>query len=115
MNHMPLYSTHLYIERDGQDLDLVITGTVSDFIPSITHLPPEYCEPSSGGVVEIQSITLNGKPWEGELTDRELEQADDNLFDRYLTEELFEQDCGDDLDLYDCDPDETMSVNPYRL
>lgn len=93
---MPLYTTHLYIERDEQDLDLVITGTVSDFIPAVTHLLPEYCYESEGGICDIESITLDGKPWEGELTERELERADDKLFDVYLTKELFERDYGID-------------------
>jgi hypothetical protein len=95
------YTISLRVERGDENLELYITGSVSPFYPGILHrLPEDSCEPE-GGDVTIESITLNDKPWEGELTDYELGQVDDKLFELYLYDSF--------------DPDDDLDINPFHM
>lgn len=73
------YTIALYVERDEKELELKVTGSVSSYFPAVTHLRPEDCHPAEGGEVEIEKITLNTIEWNGELTDIELERAEESL------------------------------------
>lgn len=77
------YHITLYVERQDQELELSITGTVSHYVPAKTHLRPEDCYDASGGEVEITSIKLRGVDWDGELTEGELLLAEQELFEAY--------------------------------
>ena len=78
---MKTYTINLCIERDEEELELEITGTVSSYVRAVVHLAPERCSPAEGGEVEITKITLDNESWEGELTDSEHERAEDKLFE----------------------------------
>lgn len=77
------YQITLYVERNDQELELHITGSVSAYVPAKTHLAPEDCYDASGGEVEIYSVKLNDQSWDGELTESEIDQAEQMLFDAY--------------------------------
>jgi len=74
-----MYSITLLVERDEEELELHISGSVSSYVPAVTHLRPENCHPSEGGEVEIEKITLKGNEWNGELTDNERTRAEESL------------------------------------
>lgn len=77
---MKSYAITFYAERNDIEIELEITGTVSQYIPAVTHLAPENCYPSEGGEVEILSILHHGQPWNGELAEEELDNACELLF-----------------------------------
>lgn len=90
----------LFVERDEEELELEVSGTVSTYIPAVTHLPPDRCSPAEGGEVEITGITLNGEAWEGEMTDEERERAEEGLFEAAQNDDGYiEEYEDDDLDI----------------
>lgn len=74
-------TTEITVERDGAELELEVTGEVSAYVPARTWGPPESCYPAEGGEVEILSLTCDGKPWNGELTASEQDDAEQRLRD----------------------------------
>lgn len=95
------HTIKFYVERDDDELGLVIIATISPYIPAVIHLPPERCSPAEGGEVEIQSITLNGNTWDGELTEAEQAKAEEELFEATMRDRGSElADYGHDEDYY---------------
>lgn len=95
------YTMTLYVERGEDELELEVTGSVSEYIPAVTHKLPEDCHPAEGGEVEIEKITLDGEEWGGELTDDERERAEEGLFEQYRSNDVgyIEEYEDDDLDI----------------
>lgn len=73
------------VERGDVEIELSIYGN-SYFTPGRFNALPENCYPDEGGT-EIETITLDGKPWSGELTDEETEQAEDQLRDAVMEDQ----------------------------
>jgi hypothetical protein len=71
--------TTIYIDRDGQELELDITGSVIPYVPARLYGHPDTWCPEEGGEVEIETITLAGKPWNGKLTKDEQREAEEAL------------------------------------
>lgn len=94
------YTITMLVERGEEEIELEVTGTVSKFVRAITHLPHDRCSPAEGGEVEIESITCNGEEWDGELTDKEQDKAEENLFEAQQDDDSEEciEDCDDDFE-----------------
>lgn len=84
------------------ELELRVTGEVSPYRRARTYGPPEMCSPAEGGEVEIVAVTLNGKPWAGELTESEAELAEERIFEK-AAEQFDDQDPPDPFEDYDGD------------
>lgn len=70
------------VSRNGEEVNLSITGNIEPFVPGQTSGPAEFCYPSEGGFAEITVIhTAQGIPWDGELTLDEEKEASDILYD----------------------------------
>jgi hypothetical protein len=95
---MRSYTIILYVERGEDELELEVSGTVSAYVPAVTHRLPENCSPAEGGEVEITSIKLNNETWDGELTDDEREKAEEKLFDAMNDDDEDEPPISDDFD-----------------
>jgi hypothetical protein len=93
---MKTYQVELYVERGEDEMKLLVSGTVSPYVRAITHLAPENCSPAEGGEVEITSITDRGMVWKGELTEKELEQAEEELFEAAQRDDDFGPEDDDD-------------------
>jgi hypothetical protein len=78
---MKKYQVTFYADRNDEELELEITGTISPFVGAIVHLPPERCSDSEGGNVEIHSILYRGDLWRGELSPAEREAVEELFFD----------------------------------
>lgn len=63
--------------EDGEDAEVEVTGTISPFVRGRTQGLPENCYPDEGGDVEVEKVTLDGKPFE--LSDAQEEAAKDLL------------------------------------
>lgn len=74
-----VYEVEFGVERGEEEVILTIRGNVSPYVPAKTWGPPENCYPAEGGEAEIEVVLLNGKPWDGELTDEERERAEEAL------------------------------------
>ncbi len=61
-----------YIERDGDELELAITGDVESVDGECTSC--------------ITHIQQEGHTWEGELTEQEKQVAEEELFERFKTD-----------------------------
>lgn len=90
------YEIEFSVERDGEEVILTVHGSVSQYVPAKTWGPPENCYPAEGGEAEIEEILLNGKPWSGELTDKERSEA----------EAALQEKAADDDDYDGPDPDD---------
>jgi hypothetical protein len=84
------YEAEFGIERGGDVIVLTIRGNVSRYIPAKTWGPPENCYPAEGGEAEIEEILLNGKPWDGELTDKEREGAEEALQEKAANDDDYD-------------------------
>lgn len=62
-------------EDEETEIELTVQGSVEPFVPGRYHGPPERCYPDEGGDAEVCAVLLAGKPWDGELTDRETDEA----------------------------------------
>lgn len=67
----------VYRGDDEKEIELSIYGS-SYFQRGRTYGPPESCYPDEGET-EIETITLDGKPWDGELTSEETKEAEAKL------------------------------------
>lgn len=76
-----MYEIEYCVIRDDAEVELTIQANVSPLVPGKLFGPPEKCYPDEGGEVEIESIMHQGKPWTGELTDKERAAIDDLFFD----------------------------------
>ncbi len=76
-------SVPFYVERDGQELELELRGTMEPFVRGRTSGPPEDCYPDEGGSADIDGVFLGGKPWTGKLTPEELEDAREAFMEAY--------------------------------
>jgi len=66
-------------EVDLEEIDLEIEGVATPYSPArLSGHPDTWC-PAEGGEVEIEYVLLNGKPWDGELTDSERQYAEEEL------------------------------------
>ena len=74
-----IVSDIIYLERDGIELEIKVTGDYIPFVPGKYFGPPEKCYPDSGGWVEITSAIYNEE--EIELTKNELEYAEEKLIE----------------------------------
>lgn len=72
-------SATLYIERDGVEIEVELTGSLSPYDPGCTSGPPENCYPPEGGEVEDIEAKVQGKPFE--LTAAEMTKAEEALFE----------------------------------
>ncbi len=63
----------------GHELLLEVTGDVEPYVAARIYGPPDSWHPSEGGEVDITAITLDGKPWDGELTQEEQARAEEDL------------------------------------
>lgn len=72
-------STYLTIERNDIEIDLTITGHFYPGCEGKLNGPPEDCFPPEPADAEIETISFDGKPWEGKLTADEEKQAIENL------------------------------------
>lgn len=86
-------------QDDWEELELEVHGTAY-FQPGKLYGPPENCYPDEGQS-EIESITLDGKPWDGELTDKETERAEEKLDESVREDEGPDPPSRDDFDDYD--------------
>jgi len=75
MTRVSAYEVVLCVERGEQTIELTIRGDVTRRRPGLVSGPPEKCYPDEGGEVEIEGVLLGEKPWSGELSDRETEEA----------------------------------------
>lgn len=89
----------IWVMRGEEELELEVSGTVSPYVSAVTHLAPENCHPAEGGEVEIETITLHGEKWNGELTDEELDRAEDGLFEAAYYDDSYFEDLYEDDDL----------------
>ena len=78
---MNKYQVTFYADRDDEEIELEISGSVSPFVSRVMHLPPERCSPSEGGEVEIYSILRQGDLWRGELSPAEREAVEEMLLE----------------------------------
>lgn len=96
-------SIMFYVEREGEELELEVYGR-SYFRPGKISGLPENCYPDEGET-EILKITLDGNPWDGNLTDKEIELAESQLTEAVCEDaeepEPPSQDDFDDYDDYD--------------
>jgi len=67
------------VERGEDELELDIDGNVTSYDPGRLSGPPEDCYPPEGGEAEIESVTLDGKRWDGTLTKEELDAVEEQL------------------------------------
>jgi len=72
----------IYIERDGEELELTITGYCTRFIPAIITAHPETSSPAECGESEVEEIFCGGEPWTGTLTEKETHQAEKALHEQ---------------------------------
>ena len=89
------YEINMGVERDDVDteIDLVVQGTVSKFIPARLYGPPEDCYPAEGGEVEITEVLCNGVPWMGTLTPGEIAMAEDRLAEKAENSRWYNDGC----------------------
>lgn len=96
------YEVEFSVERGEEEVMLTIRGNVSKYIPAKTWGPPENCYPAEGGEAEVEEILLNGKPWDGELTGKEQEKAEEALQEKAANDDDYD---GPDPDDYYDDRD----------
>lgn len=70
-------TTTIYVERNGEELEVEVSAHVSPIVRGRYHGPWEDCYPDEGGEVGTVTATFEGKPFE--LTDAELSDAEDRL------------------------------------
>ena len=77
--------TKILIEReiDGEmrALEIVVQGDVRPGSPGRTYGPPEDCYEAESAEVDDIKATLNGQPFE--LTDSELDTADEAILEKF--------------------------------
>ncbi len=71
----------LYVERDGEEIELQVNGSVTPGQRARIHGPPEKCCPEMPPEAEVESVWFEGQPWTGKLTEAETDDAYDRLFD----------------------------------
>lgn len=74
---MPNVTTVLYVERDDEELEVKVTGFVWSFVAGNRSGHPDTWTPDDGGEVEIDKVTLDGRPFE--LTPNERAKAEEKL------------------------------------
>lgn len=72
-------SANFSVERDDQEIELVVRGSYSPGSPGKVWGPPEDCYPPEPAEVEIEEILKDGQPWDGQLTDEEEKAAEEAL------------------------------------
>lgn len=83
---------------DGEG-EVEVTGTVEPLVRGRTHGLPENCYPDEGGEVEVETATLDGKPYE--LTPAQEERAKELLAEAVEDEGSDPPDYDDPADDYD--------------
>src|SRR4051812_23038205 len=95
-----MITTYMTIEREdasgtSREITLVVTGTVNAYVPARTYGDPDDCYPEEGGDSEIENVDVFIKKGEApnpfaylftdnpELTEKEEEQAKENLATAY--------------------------------
>lgn len=93
---MATFKCGFVVERDDEEIELDATGTYSSD-PGRRHGPPENCYPPEEDFE--YALTLDGKPWDGELTKEEEGEL------RTLAISFVEDDCDPPEPDYDDDSD----------
>jgi len=74
----PSATIEFMIERDDEEIELVIEGDIEPYVPAKLSGPPENCYPAEGGYAEITKVEPNV-----ELTEEEAKQAEEKLYESY--------------------------------
>ena len=90
-------SASISVERDEEEIELEISGTIEPYTPAKMSGHPDTWYPEEGGEVEITGILFNGVPWTGELTEDEVNKAKEALQEE-SQEGFFEPDDGPEPD-----------------
>ena len=69
------------VERDGEEIELTISGYCTKYVSARTSGRPENCSPAEGGDAEIEEIFCGSEPWDGELTGTEQEEIEQSLYE----------------------------------
>lgn len=69
----------VYVERDGEELELEVTGTHTFAVRGRRGGHPDTHTPDDAAETEVDSVLLNGKPWPGEFTVKEADRAEEAL------------------------------------
>ena len=91
----------LYIQRSDEELELDISAS-GYYDPGRLSGPPENCYPPEGDL-EIISIELDGKKWDGQLTGDEYNKVIEKLWENSSDEKDYyddDSDYDDDMYLY---------------
>lgn len=74
-------STTMHVDRNGEELEITITGYVEPLVHGVFSGPPERCYPDEGGFADLEGAMLNGKHFE--LTQEEIADAETLLWETY--------------------------------
>lgn len=90
-------NTEFHVNRGDEEIVLDVWGTVIFGEKGNTYGPPENTYPDEDDAVYIDGVLIGGHPWEGTLTDEEIEECECLLLDSAFEE--------DDDSWYDEDDD----------
>jgi hypothetical protein len=94
---MSEYTVTISVERGDDELELEVTGDITPLVYGSRRGHPDNWCPDEGGECEITAIKLAGKEWDGELTKRESDQAEEALREMADSDEP-DVDCDDRYD-----------------
>lgn len=67
-------------DEDEEEIELTIQGYVEPYVPPNLWGHPDNWTPPEGGGAYVEQVFHNGKLWDGELTQKELEAAEIELY-----------------------------------
>lgn len=72
-----------YVDRDPDEIEVVVEYTATPYIPEQTYGLPENCHPAEGGEIEIDSVKIAGTDIaiDPPLTEAEESRLIDHLFE----------------------------------
>jgi hypothetical protein len=95
---MKQYHITFYADRNDEEIELEITGTVSPYVYAKTNCLPENAHPDEGSEVEITSIKDGGMAWKGTLTPTETEVVEEMLLQSSQDDDVDEPEWDDGRD-----------------